>query len=431
MQRLNLKKFLITLLFLVLEINCLTGCQPKSTNLASQDNAGSQTSAPSESNAAEPKEWLRICIDLFSSVGDTEMRSFLDNIAVQTKEVNWSYETVPQEDPERENYLTNLRTEIMAGKGPDLFLCNCPFSKITGIIPYPKQAMNNHMFLPLDEYIDNAEYMEWETLFPLVMEAGRNMEGQQLLPLTFEFNLRLFEKNGSLPAVNRPMNWEQMVQTNDKSIETVAKTGLLSDIFGELANYDDDIASFTEDALFDVTKDYLSLAFYEEGTGIYWVGGWFEGAADGDLLSLDENGKEYFMLPSYNMAGGITANICTFAAINRNTNYPEECFAVLDYLLSQKAQQHERIYQCMRGWPVHMDVGSKNSPIRSKYMSKENFSEFSMIRDQVNAVKFYTPLDDALNDISAKWYSKNQADNELEKIVHKQYTTIQMMIAES
>lgn len=383
-----------------------------------------------EISAVAEKITIRLCVDLFGGINDMDIRPFLNLMIEKAPETAWTYDVVPLAEPERDNYLTRLRTEILAGAGPDLFLCNCPISLIEGVFPFPKQAANNHLFLPLDDYIENARLMGWDDLFPLVMSAGKTEDGQQLLPLTYEFSMRLFDKDGPVPEIDRPMNWKQMVETRDPSVETAARAGLIFDIFGELADYDNDVPTFTEDALLDGTKDYLSLEFHEVGIPIYWSDGWFDGGT-GRTLALDENGKEYFMLPSYNLAGGVTANICTFAAINRNTNYPQECFAALDYLLSREAQQKERIYQCMRGWPVHMEVGSKDFPRNSKHMSEENFSEFSLIRDQINAVKFYTPLEDTLYDILVKWHSANQTDAELEKIVHKQYTTVQMMIAES
>lgn len=413
----------LLILIAVLSV-CGISCQ-------SHDNETSKKSDVMDTSWSAERDMIHICVDLFSDISDNDIRSFMDLIAGQDSKISWSYEKIPRENPERGNYLTRLRTEILAGAGPDIFICNCPSSGVEALFPFPKQIANNHLFLQLDDYISNAQFMEWEDLFPLVMAAGKNDEGQQLLPLTYEFNMRLFDKDGQEPETDRPMTWDKMVQTKDISVETVAKAGYISDIFGELADFNKDIPSFTEDALLDVAKDYLNLEFYEKGMGIYWIGGWFEDGGNGGSLSLDENGSEFFMLPSYNIDGGVTANICTFAAINRNTDYPEECFKALDYLLSQKAQQHEKIYQRMRGWPVHMDVGTKDSPIHSKYMSKENYSEFCTVREQINAVKFYTPLDDTLNDISAKWHSAKQSEIELEKIVHKQYTTMQMMIAES
>ena len=43
--------------------------------------------------------------------------------------------------------------------------------------------MKNHLSLPLDNYIENAKYMGWDKFLPVVMDAGRNDEGQQIIPL--------------------------------------------------------------------------------------------------------------------------------------------------------------------------------------------------------------------------------------------------------
>lgn len=65
-----------------------------------------------------------------------------------------------------------------------------------------------------------------------------------------------------------------------------------------------------------------------------------------------------------------------------------------------------------------------DAPMDGRHMSEENFREFSAIRDQVNAVKFATPVDEVVNcAIMGPEASQEQ--------VHKQYVTMQMMLAES
>jgi len=427
------KLLLIFNIFLILLISS-AGCQSDSYQNNIRNETINQSDVGDESEVAQEKPVIRICIDLFSAVSDSDVRPLLNRITQQTSGIYWSYEQIPREEPERSNYLTRLRTEIMAGKGPDVFLCNCPSSSMLGLFPFPKQAANSSLFLSLDQYIENAQFMEWEDLFSIVMDAGKNAEGQQLLPLTYEFNMRLFDKENGAPDVNRPMTWEQMTISDDPAIATVARSGLLSDVFGELGDYDKNVPTFTEEDFLARTQEYLQFEFSEQGMTVYWVDGWLEGDENnqsGIQLSLDENGKNYFMLPSYNISGGITANICTFAAVNRNTPYPTDCFAALDYLLSKNAQQNENIYMRMKGWPTHMDVGSIDAPLHHKHMSESNFQEFSLIRNQIDSVKFYTPLDDAIKETLIQCHESQKTDESLQKNVHKQYTTIQMMLAES
>lgn len=79
--------------------------------------------------------------------------------------------------------VTALMLAIMAGKGLNLLLCA---HKLYGynagldttlFFKFPVQAMSNNLFLPLDDYIENAGNIDWASLQPVVMEAGRNEEG--------------------------------------------------------------------------------------------------------------------------------------------------------------------------------------------------------------------------------------------------------------
>lgn len=404
----------------------LFGCQTarqESSPVGIEQAQGQELALPAE------KKDIRLCLDLFHAYFESDIRSFLDQISARVQGCNVAYESLPLEEPERSAALTRLRTEIMSGKGPDIFVCSCPFGSADRVFPYPKQAAKNRLFLCLDDYISEAEEMDWNYLFSPVMEAGRTEEGQQLLPLTYEFSLRMLDASASVPDVERPMTWMQMVNSQTPSVQSAARRGLLGDVFGELGDYSRDIPAFTEEEFLARAMEYMELEDNGEGEQVHWYDGWLTNGES--PLNMSEGGQSFFMLPTYNVSGGITANITAFAAISRNTEYPAECFQVLDYLLSQNAQQNDNIYALLGGWPVHRKVGSEEVPWRSRTMSKANFEEFSTVREQINAVKFYTPLDKAIWDISALWHSSEQTPEALEEIVHTQYTKMEMMLAES
>ena len=89
----------------------------------------------------------------------------------------------------RKTVLQRIRTEIMAGEGPDVFLMRyTPAWKFAAggvmiendyegtdfLFRYPEKAMETGLFLPLDEYIENnAELGEWDEIVQPVLDAGR------------------------------------------------------------------------------------------------------------------------------------------------------------------------------------------------------------------------------------------------------------------
>lgn len=108
--------------------------------------------------------------------------------------------------------------------------------------------MSNHLFLPLDDYIENAGYIEWDNLQLQVMEAGRNNEGWQLLPLTYTFEATFFDGSYK-PESQFPMTWDEMIEDPDPNIRSAACNARQENIMGELADFDKDAPAFTEDEL--------------------------------------------------------------------------------------------------------------------------------------------------------------------------------------
>lgn len=431
----KIKNPVILLLAFCLLFTSLTSCQATAPN---SSDGPENLSVPGAEQTSE-SELCTIIISVDVPNMNFDESAFRTRIDGRYKGLNISFETAAPtkiingktDTTERDIYLTHLRTEIMAGKGPDVFISACySYEDYSPMFPYPAQAMNNHLFLPLDEYIQNSDSIEWDKLFPLVMEKGRNEEGQQLVPLTYAFPLFLYDKEQFRLQAQRPMTWDEMRVSSEEMVYEPVKYTYLADLFGESCDYDKDVPAITEEELFARCQDAASIepAIGEpKGIRIQMIGGEFSamnGPDIGNPVTLEEHGKQYTMLPIYNLSGGVTANITTFAAINRNTEHPDEAFMVLEYLLSKNAQQHDDIFTRMYGMPVHMEVYSTNAPMDGRHMSEENFQEFSAMREQVNAVKFATPVDDVIScALMGPEVSKDQ--------VHKQYVTMQMILAES
>ena len=76
--------------------------------------------------------------------------------------------------------ISELRTEIMAGKGPDVFLLECtpPEQEETNsdLFMNLEKSMETGLFLPLDEYIENAKYINISTWNQVVLDAGKTEE---------------------------------------------------------------------------------------------------------------------------------------------------------------------------------------------------------------------------------------------------------------
>ena len=409
--------------------------------------------APDSSNTGEApgqKEVPVINVEVdINALGKDWVFQTLQSIPGFGTEFTVLTETVPGGGQDRDMLLTRVKTEIMAGKGPDVFLLsNEDRGDIEYLFPFPQKAMKNHLLLPLDSYIEDAEYMEWDKLLPVVMEAGRNEEGQQILPLTFTFKVNGVNTEYYTMDADMPMTWEESLACDDKWVRYNAGLGSLSDNFGDYISLEDDTMRISEEDIVDWYRkrkevdlaarrgEFPEFTEYSDSFGYHVPKGIndekFETAMnigsfamnfDHDPLGGEEN---YWLAPAYNTDGGITATIDTFTAINRNTEHPDLSFRVLDYLLAYNTQRGP-LYTNLYGMPVHMDVGIDGDCGPGWSMNDWNRDQYLGLRDQINAARFRTPVDGEMEEIFADY----EAAGDLEGSVHKHYVTALMMLAES
>ena len=425
----------LTVMLCVIMLLAFSGCN---------QNVGSQNKSVSRSDGSELPV-VKLCVDLpqydYESV-TSGAKDFLKMIPGGSSDFQVEYEIVPTEGAERDGVLTRLRTEIATGKGPDVFICSCfNFGGKQGLFKFPKQAMKNRIFLPLDDYIAGAQYMELDKLTGVVMDAGKGEEGQLILPLAYEgLTGYMFDKSKYELSETLPMKWYEMGESNDNLAAFSASIAIFNNLFGEIADYENDTPAISKDELLKAAQTAIDLdqrrmngelggkLWEEEGVTVME----FDIRFGETPPIFDVDAPDYIMVPAYNISGGITANISAFTGINRNTAYPEQSFLLLDLLLSKRGQQSFQIYDCIPGIPVHEELGHPSEPIDGRCMSENNFKSFAEVRDQINAVKFGTPIDAEIDDNLFEAYRNSDRQSAtLEKLVSEAYTTMKMMLAES
>lgn len=426
------RKLAVLLALLCLSTVLLPGCK-------GGKNQGTQASQDTQASADRLEEItglpvVSVLIDLPSDVeyAPDSLQKTLQRMPGYNRDFVLQITLIPSRaGSERDIDLTRIRTEIMAGKGPDLFLCSQGMVSLSAtpedkaLFNFPVQAMSNHIFLPLDDYIEKAEYIEWDKLQPVVMEAGKNEEGQQIMPLSYAFTVTLFDHDSYTPKEELPMTWEEMTESSDPAIR-VSSNGFLPDIIGELADYSKDVPAFSEDEL----RTWAARTFDTWQTVPEDMRNSVTVPLNQETLTrcdihLDGE-QEYTMVPVYNLSGGVTANITTFAAINRNARHPDEAFRIIDYLLSPKVQQSSPLFQKhMEGLPVYTGTGDDMPQDSYWKMNEVNYHAVNTAQEQINIAKFPGPLDTCI------WEVEMYNDEVLEKTAHEQYVLMEMLLAES
>ena len=418
---------------------------------------------------------LRICVDLSylgmpESYIDLAMYDFEVSLEKNVGVTNFAVEYIPETGAERETALDRIRTEIMSGGGPDVYIMHCAggsaaIPKGEALFLQPEKAMETGLFLPLDEYIENARYAEWDKFTPSVMNAGRTEEGQMLIPITYSLPAAMY-RAADFQHTPTKMTWDEMLssaQLYDSAARlgdglemgnAVTGFGLdfpLDYILGRLADYKNEELAFTEEELLNHVNTMFELQKHTAKTGAYDTPYWSEGSL-GILYSdssygyrdrLTRNGlvtsDVFSLVPFYSDDGGATAMVQIYAAVNSNTRRPQDAFDVIDYFLATNRMQDSDLFKWYlypvgrhTSMSIHEDMCSEAYPLNrdSFYTSEENFAAMSAVRDQITNVQFAGQLNIELQNMMLECYEAHQFGEDYTGIVHRAYETMDRILGE-
>lgn len=389
---------------------------------------------------------LRVCVDCWSFSGkyssnpsdhEYEVGVFLEDLAQDIKSAcsieKIVFEVLPHNGAERETALQRLRTEIMAGGGPDVFIMETVLDmledeKIAGVesrealFTFPEKNMESGLFLPLDEYMaNNTQFTDWSNQTKAVMDAGRSGDGQVIIPMKYTLPIWVYPKSKVDPAISEMTMWEILENAETAELGAVlytshvrtdssgdrASRSFLQYILGELADYENEELLFTEDELYEVIETAYSLRDDVEKNQLQYI----ESSADYDLvyqINLAYFDEDMTLVPLYSADGGVTASIRSYAAVNRNTKFPKEAFSVIDYIMQEDMQRNSYLYYkyYANGLPMQNDLGQEGkslyaNSLTERVLDEPYFEDLLSIKDQIAAVNFQNGLDSVLHELMA------------------------------
>ena len=436
---------------------------------------------------------LKICVDLgaFSEISDygmgliseergqqyamqqfeADLTAYLEANSLDPIELEFEFIPGP-EDAERDTAIARLRTEIMSGKGPDIFLLGSNSRDMEPLFKVPEKNMANGAFLPLNEYIENAQFMEFEKLVPGVMSAGQYDGEQYILPLTYTMPLTLYNASEVQHTTSETMTWEQMLEGEDylrHAAYFYSATGFVDlfmlNSFGQIADYENDTLTLTEEELLKRTEEMIALEnirFHDEDAqnalptnwqiylcyGFDQLAKWggyrpssqnlFAGETDETVPTLDD---PMTIVPMYSDDCGAMATVLTYAAINANTTQPEKAFFVLDYLFGLESQQSSSVFHltCVDAVPVHMDLMQEEYPLKYRaysrdlghyYLNDGTYENWREVQEQITGAVFSGELYYTLESMYTKCSYAARKGESYDTIVAETYNTLKQIMAE-
>ena len=394
----------------------------------------------------EEEEKLKICVNAAGQAG-------IDCLVSTWQEMEGGSEVefiiIPTDKYEAEMKISELRTELMAGEGPDIFLLECeqPAQEEVrdGLFVDLEKTMETGLFLPLDEYIENAKHMDTSGWNQTVLDAGKTEEGQVVLPLYYCLPAYVFESS-DLSGQEVPNSWEELMAAENPVLKNAVKGQTFSYFtysFGDLADYQAGTLTFSEEELKSYVEEFLAfeIAVNEQedmqNLPEPIVGGWIsEDFFYGGMGKAVEDQQTYVSIP--NREGSVTAMVTMFAALNKNTTKAEEAFALLDFLLSDEVTSGRGFEGYGGTFDLHPDtsvnITVNQKAFQERYCKNDKAkTAFETLNDRIECVRFYSALDRDLynlrDDVRIMSY-KSEDTSYIGDLVKTTYETMQMRLAE-
>lgn len=393
-------------------------------------------------NPQPKKETLTVCVEeeLFDYT-----RDLLDLWEMLNEGVQGKLEVIPQDTDTAEIKASNIRTELMSGEGPDVFLLSTGVARanMPELFPNLEKLMYTDTFLPLDDFLETAEYARPEKFNQKILEAGRTEEGQMILPLTYTYRKFAFRKTDLEGLQEIPHSWEELRTCENPVLQEAVfpYTHCMYPLFGKLADYKEGKLLFTEEELQTMLKEVCAYTewneYRENRPEDLSIQGFFDFYPN---LAASQDEKILVGIP--NKDGGITAEVGTYIAVNRNTKIPDEAFSFLDLLFRDEILFGPGIKvgtkwggNRFQHWFSYDDHLILNQELAKRYpdLSEADLTALSELDKQINAVSFYSDLEKELEDLYWPYFQSYHAKEDETKrleMVSKAYETMEMNVLE-
>ena len=345
------------------------------------------------------------------------------------KDISFNFEYLSSDYTERQTQLNHYRTEIMSGKGPDIFVLptwDTEFAQsLSGdrierkepLFTDLNNAINNRVFLPLDEMIANGKHLKLEEHHDVVMNAGKNDEGQVILPLLYSYELILLDKNKMEDPNISFSNLNDFLSCGDENLIYTVLSGSprwIHNIFAGYIDYENGQINMSEDKMYDTLSSVADAYLRGDREAIYYqdyLGHPLSNESLYELNAAEENAYP-FVVP--NVEGGITAQITVYTAINRNTNHPQEAFNFIELFYDKEMQRNDKImldngngYIKLYMDPLLLGAQSGIKTGKINYSDEIYFRSYADIQDihaRITCARFTTKIDTMLCDL---WFNSH------------------------
>ena len=394
-----LRRVFLLFLSLMLLLTCLFGC-------GKADKPQDETeSIPSSTDDGSIELWVLTDITMRDGMNG-QARNAVKTFQSENGNVTINLEILPADAKEREARLEQLRVEILAGKGPDVYLM--PTNNylkldisvegqsylLEPLFSDVEMTMYNGHFADISAYYDADEDLNKEGLITKVMDAGVLGDARYILPLRYNIpvlyadtaRLEEFEVDKERLYSGNIMDLMDLaIETEDQllaggAVSVLVQRGLLLSLFPDVLDYEKGKVNLTQEELASFLTKLQQIRVVTKGNMEYYnyvnVNRYVryreslsarrypikQGLLDEAIAVISVSkavGDDITMIPLRATGGSLVAHVTYYGAVGSSCEYPELAYEFLRMFL-QEDMQWEYVRTTTNqtqtfvddGWPV-------------------------------------------------------------------------------
>lgn len=349
-------------------------------------------------NVKEEKEALYVVTEASFEEDVKEARTFFQK---EHPEVQIEVHVLKQDPEERSSEIQKIRTEVMAGNGPDVFLLGCPDELISKedqqecLFSNVNKTMESGGFAALDTYMKKDKYWENDTYQPAILKAGQYKGKQYVIPLGCTYFIYAHpETKGALTGITLTDWLQEIAESKNEELKYQMFRSLYRLMSGRIIqlaiDYENGEVQFEKEmwasVLLKYVPEYQNVCEQEVASAIEDTSEFMIQRADMMTLSA-ETEIQCQALPE--LYGNRTVAITSFGAIGMSSANQEMAYEFLMLFLNDEMESEE--FGTINGW-----ISSSGVPVQErswkKYLDSHGMNEKNI---QQAILKSFRELDKA------------------------------------
>ena len=254
---------------------------------------------------------------------------------------------LPDDKAERKIEIQKLRTEIMAGKGPDVYLIDGGEEYGEEFLPLlenPYQTMQGGALAPLDALMEEDSYWEDDTYSDVILKAGQYDGHQYILPMSVSYYVLPRETDMEEMTEDTLGEWLEQAR-NSQDIRL--KTAFWSSLWAQSARWMQPAADYERgEVLFNKEKwikfsDQYFKFHIDVGEEVHETGNWYNFEMLSSAVFSDKTSSiDLQVVPD--LEGRKMASIQTYGAVGMSSDLKQEAYDFLMLFLNDRSQKYSR-----------------------------------------------------------------------------------------